>query len=52
MKNLKEMTREELQNYIEQAVNNYFNNVISLNMKPYYNVSQDIINQLKNYSRN
>lgn len=47
-----EMTREELQEYIEQAVNTYFHNVIFLGMTPYYNVSQDIINQLTNYSRN
>lgn len=52
MKRIEDMTKEELQEYIEQAVNEYFRNVIYFNMKPFYNVSTDIINQLTNYSRN
>lgn len=37
--NPEEMTREELQAFIEQTVKSYFYNV-------------DIVNQLNNYSRN
>ena len=50
--NPKEMTKEELQAYIENAVNEYFYNSIFIGITPYYNVSNDIINQLTNYSRN
>lgn len=49
---MESMTKEELQAYIEQAVSDYFHNVIFFNMTPYYNVSQDILTQLTNYSRN
>ena len=52
MKHPEEMTREELKQLINEAVNNYFQNVIFRGITPFYNVSTDIINQLTNYSRN
>lgn len=52
MKLPEEMTKEELQEYIENVVSTYFHNAIYIGGTPYYNAPVDIINQIKNYSRN
>ena len=52
MKSPKEMTREELREFVEETVNSYFKNVIFMGVTPLYNPPCDVINQLNNYSRN
>ena len=49
---MEEMTREEIQAYIERAVEEYFQNAIFKGITPYFNLPNEIINQLINYSRN
>ena len=52
MKRLEYMTKEELQEFARIAVQAYVNNSHILGTTPFYNVSDDILNQLTNYSRN
>lgn len=52
MKRLEDMTKEELQEFARIAVQAYVNNSHIISITPFYNVSDDILNQLTNYSRN
>lgn len=52
MKRLEDMTKEELQEFAKLAVQTMVNNTHIISTTPFYNVSDDILNQLTNYSRN
>lgn len=52
MKRIEDMTQKELQDYIHQVVTTYLHNEMVIYNAPFHNVSNDIINQLINYSRN
>ena len=52
MKRPEEMTKEELQEYIEQEANKYFKQVLFNNAIPYWNLPQEFIIYFTKYSRN